>query len=161
MKDVIPYVDVLIGNEEDFEKMLGIKADRISQGYSKIDPESYRSVAQRAVALYPNIEVVGTTLRDAKTGLLNDWQTVMLYKGHFFVSRKYENLEILDRTGGGDSFAAALIFSMLEGKREPQEMIEFSAAYSALCHGFLGDWNWAYKEEAERIMRGASVRVIR
>jgi 2-dehydro-3-deoxygluconokinase len=161
MKDVIPYVDVLIGNEEDFEKMLGIKADHVSKEYSKIDPESYRSVANRAVELYPNIEVVGTTLRDAKTGLLNDWQTVMLYKGNFFVSRKYENLEILDRTGGGDSFAAALIFSMLEGKKEPQEMIDFSAAYSALCHGFLGDWNWASKEEAERVMKGASVRVIR
>jgi 2-dehydro-3-deoxygluconokinase len=161
MKDVIPYVDVLIGNEEDFEKMLGIKADHDSIEYSKIDPESYRSVAKRAVELYPNIEVVGTTLRDAKTGLLNDWQTVMLYKGDFFVSRKYENLEILDRTGGGDSFAAALVFSMLEGRKEPQEMIDFSAAYSALCHGFLGDWNWAYKEEAERVMKGASVRVIR
>jgi 2-dehydro-3-deoxygluconokinase len=85
----------------------------------------------------------------------------MLYKGNFFVSRKYENLEILDRTGGGDSFAAALIFSMLEGKKEPQEMIDFSAAYSALCHGFFGDWNWAYKEEAERVMKGASARVIR
>jgi len=161
MKDVIPYVDVLIGNEEDFEKMLGIRADHVSQEYSKIDSEGYRSVANRAVELYPNIEVVGTTLRDAKTGLLNDWQTVMLYEGDFFLSRKYENLEILDRTGGGDSFAAALIFSMLEGKKEPQEMIEFSAAYSALCHGFLGDWNWAYKEEAERVMKGVSARVIR
>lgn len=159
MKDVIPYVDVLIGNEEDFEKMLGIKAN-VTKGYSKIDPESYRSVANKAVELYPNIEVVCTTLRDAKTGLLNDWQTVMLYKGNFFVSRKYEDLEIIDRTGGGDSFAAALIYSMLEEK-DPQEAIEFSAAYSALCHGFLGDWNWAYKEEVERVMKGASVRVVR
>ena len=159
MKDVIPYVDVLFGNEEDFEKMLGIKAN-VTKGYSKINPESYRSVANKAVELYPNIEVVGTTLRDAKTGLLNDWQTVMLYKGNFFSSRKYENLEIIDRTGGGDSFASALIYSMLEEK-DPQEAIEFSTAYSALCHGFLGDWNWAYKEEAEMVMKGASVRVVR
>jgi len=159
MKEVIPYVDVLIGNEEDFEKMLGIKA-KVAKGYSKIDPASYRSVAEKAVELYPNIEVVGTTLRDAKTGLLNDWQTVMFYKGDFFVSRKYENLEIIDRTGGGDSFASALIYSILE-KKDPQEAIEFSAAYSALCHGFLGDWNWAYKEEVERVMKGASVRVVR
>jgi 2-dehydro-3-deoxygluconokinase len=144
MKDVIPYVDVLFGNEEDFEKMLGIKAN----------------VANKAAELYPNIEVVGTTLRDAKTGLLNNWQTVMLYKGAFFVSRKYEDLEIIDRTGGGDSFASALIYSRLKEK-DPQEAIEFSAAYSALCHGFLGDWNWAYKEEAERAMKGASVRVVR
>jgi len=159
MKSVIPYVDVLIGNEEDFEKMLGIKAN-VAKGYSKIDPESYRSVSNKAVELYPNIEIVCTTLRDSKTGLLNDWQTVMLYKGNFFVSRKYENLEIIDRTGGGDSFTSALIYSMLEEK-DPQEAIEFSAAYSALCHGFLGDWNWAYKEEAERAMQGVSVRVVR
>ena len=159
MKDVIPYVDVLIGNEEDFEKMLGLKAN-VAKGYSKIDPVSYRSVAEKAVELYPNIEVVGTTLRDAKTGLLNDWQTVMLYKGDFFVSRKYENLEIIDRTGGGDSFASALIYNILKEK-DPQETIEFSAAYSALCHGFFGDWNWAYKEEVERVMKGASVRVVR
>jgi len=160
MKEVIPYIDVLIGNEEDFEKMLGIKVDTV-EGYSKIDPNSYYSVAKKAVELYPNIEVVGTTLRDAKTGLLNDWQTVMLYKGSFFTSKKYENLEIVDRTGGGDSFASALIYCMLKDYKDPQEIIEFSAAYSAICHGFLGDWNWAYKEEAERAMKGASVRVIR
>jgi 2-dehydro-3-deoxygluconokinase len=159
MKKVLPYVDVLIGNEEDFEKMLGIKAN-VGKGYSKIDPLSYQSVAEKAIKEYPNISVVGTTLRDAKTGLLNDWQTVMLYKGKFYQSRKYEDLEIVDRTGGGDSFASGLIYGMIEGK-EPQYIIDFSAAYSALCHGFLGDWNWAYKEEAERVMKGESVRVLR
>lgn len=160
MQRVIPFVDVLIGNEEDFEKMLNIKAEGVAEGYAKINPENYKSVAKKALQLYPSIQVVATTLRDAKTGLLNDWQTVMLYQGEFFVSRKYEDLEILDRTGGGDSFAAGLIYSMITGKA-PQEMIEFSAAYSALCHGFLGDWNWATKEEAENVMRGANARVIR
>ena len=159
MKQVMPYVDVLIGNEEDFEKMLGIKAN-VGKGYTKIDPLSYQGVAEKAIEKYPNISVVGTTLRDAKTGLLNDWQTVMLYKGKFYQSKKYEDLEIVDRTGGGDSFASGLIFGMLQGM-EAQYMIDFSAAYSALCHGFLGDWNWAYKEEAERVMKGESVRVLR
>lgn len=159
MKRVMPYVDVLIGNEEDFEKMLGITAD-VGKGYSKIDPKKYQRVAEKAVKTYPNIEVVGTTLRDAKTGLLNDWQTVMLFKGNFYESRKYENLEIIDRTGGGDSFASALIFNIMR-ETDPQESIEFAAAYSALCHGFMGDWNWAYKEEAERVMKGESVRVVR
>ena len=159
MKCVMPYVDVLIGNEEDFEKMLGISAE-VGRGYSKIDPRSYQRVAEKAVKMYPNIQVVGTTLRDAKTGLLNDWQTVMLFKGNFYVSRKYEDLEIIDRTGGGDSFASALIYNIMR-EADPQESIEFSAAYSALCHGFLGDWNWAYKEEAERVMKGESVRVVR
>ncbi|MFY9130461.1 MAG: sugar kinase [Saccharofermentanales bacterium] len=160
MKKVMPYVDVIVGNEEDFEKMLGIKAKETGKHYSKIDPESYKTVAQQVVEQYPNVIAVGTTLREVHTALLNDWRTVMLYKGDYFVSRKYENLEIFDRTGGGDSFASALIFGMLDG-REPQEIIDFSAAYSALCHTFLGDWNWAYKEEAEAVMRGESARVIR
>ena len=160
MKKVMPYVDVIIGNEEDFEKMLGIKADGVSETYSNIDPQNYKAVALKVVEAYPNVEVVGTTLREVKTALLNDWQTVMLYKGEYYVSRKYANLEILDRTGGGDSFASALIYSMLEEK-DPKETIEFSAAYSALCHGFMGDWNWATKEEAESVMKGDSARVKR
>ena len=160
MKNVMPYVDVIIGNEEDFEKMLGIKAEGSSETYSNLDPESYKEVALKVVKEYPNVQAVGTTLRNVRSALLNDWQTVMLYKGEYFVSRKYDNLEVWDRTGGGDSFAAALICSMLEGKPS-QEAIEFSAAYSALCHGFLGDWNWATRAEAEKVMKGGSARVIR
>jgi 2-dehydro-3-deoxygluconokinase len=160
MKQIMPYVDVIIGNEEDFEKMLGIKAEGGTESYADLDPEKYKTVADQVVKLYPNVQVVGTTLRHVKTALLNDWQTVMLYKGKFYNSRKYENLEILDRTGGGDSFASALICSMLE-ERDPQETIEFSAAYSALCHGFMGDWNWATRAEAEKVMKGGSARVVR
>jgi 2-dehydro-3-deoxygluconokinase len=160
MKNVMPYVDVIIGNEEDFEKMLGIKADGGTEAYADLDPENYRTVAEKVVKAYPNVQVVGTTLRHVKTAMLNDWQTVMLYKGKYYVSRKYENLEVLDRTGGGDSFASALICNMIEG-RDPEETIQFSAAYSALCHGFLGDWNWATRAEAERVMKGGSARVIR
>ena len=160
MKQVMPYVDVLIGNEEDTEKMLGIKVEGIGDHYSSIDPESYRAVAEKVIETYPNIVAVGTTLREVKSALLNDWRTVMLCKDGYFVSRKYEDLEIFDRTGGGDSFASSMIWGMLEGK-DPQYIIDFSGAYSALCHTFLGDWNWAYKEEAERVMRGESARVIR
>jgi len=159
MKNVMPYVDVIIGNEEDFEKMLGIRAET-GKHYLKIDPESYRMVAEEVMKRFPNIMAVGTTLREVKTALLNDWRTVMMYKGGYYVSRKYENLEIYDRTGGGDSFASSMIWGMLEGKK-PQEIVDFSAAYSALCHTFMGDWNWAYKEEAERVMRGESARVRR
>lgn len=160
MRQVMPYVDVIIGNEEDFEKMLGIKADGVGENYSKIDPENYRAVAEKVVKAYPNVVAVGTTLREVKTALLNDWRTVMMYKGAFYVSRKYDNLEIFDRTGGGDSFASSMICGMLEGK-DPQWIVDFSAAYSALCHTFLGDWNWAYREEAESVMRGESARVKR
>ncbi len=160
MSEVMPYIDVIIGNEEDFEKMLGVKAPETSESYSNLDPGSYRAVAEQVRKQYPNVQVVGTTLRDAKTGLLNDWQTVMLYKGEFYTSRKYENLEIVDRTGGGDSFASAIIYSMLTGQ-DPQYAIDLAGAYSALCHGYFGDWNWATKSEAERVMQGSAARVIR
>jgi Sugar kinases, ribokinase family len=160
MKRIMPYVDVVIGNEEDFEKMLGIRAEGTSASYSNIDPENYKAVAQKVMRAYPNVIAVGTTLREVRTALLNDWRTVLMYKDGFYVSRKYENLEIADRTGGGDSFASALIYGMLENK-DPQEIVDFSAAYSALCHTFLGDWNWAYKEEAESVMRGENARVKR
>ena len=160
LKELLPYIDVLIGNEEDFETCVGIKADGTSKNFAKIDPESYRSVAKKAMEIYPNVELVATTLRDAKTGLLNDWQTAMMYKDCFYVSRKYEDMEIMDRIGGGDSFASALIYGLITEK-EPQEMIDFAAAYSALCHGFLGDWNWATKQEAEHVMKGGSARVKR
>jgi len=160
LKNLLPYIDVLLGNEEDFETCLGIKADGASGNFSRIDPQSYENVAKKAMEMYPGIELVATTLRDAKTGLLNDWQTAMLYKGNFYVSRKYENLEIMDRIGGGDSFSSALVYGCIANK-EPQEMIDFAAAYSALCHGFMGDWNWATREEAENVMKGGSARVKR
>jgi 2-dehydro-3-deoxygluconokinase len=160
IKQVMPYIDVIIGNEEDFEKCLGITAEGTTQNYSNINPLGYETVARKVIKEYPNVELVGTTLRDAKTALLNDWQTAMLYKGKYYLSRKYENLEIMDRIGGGDSFASALIYCCIAGK-EAQEMIDFSAAYSALCHGFMGDWNWATKEEAENVMKGGSARIKR
>jgi len=157
---ILPYIDVLLGNEEDFEKCLGIKAKGTTHNFSKIDPQSYEDVARQAIQQYPNIEIVATSLRDAKTALLNDWQIAMLHQDKFYVSRKYENLEIVDRIGGGDSFASALIYGCVTNK-QPQEMVDFAAAYSALCHGFMGDWNWATKEEAEHVMKGGSARVKR
>lgn len=160
MKRVMPLIDVIIGNEEDFEKMLGIKVEGATESYSDLNIESYMKVAKKVIEIYPNVKIVGTTLREVRTALLNNWKTIMLYNGELYESKKYENLEILDRTGGGDSFASALICSLIEN-RKPQEAIEFSAAYSALCHGFLGDWNWATREEAESVMRGEAARVKR
>ena len=161
MAKAMPYIDVLIGNEEDFETMLGIKADETTQTYSKLDPMNYKAVAQKVCQRYPNVKTVGTTLREVKTATVNDWRTVVYHNGEYYVSKKYENLEIYDRTGGGDSFASALIYSLITGEFTGQDMIEFSAAYSALCHGFMGDWNWAYKEEAVSVMKGGSARVKR
>lgn len=157
---IIPHVKVLIGNEEDFEKCMGIKAEGTDQGYSKLEPGSYRPVAEESMRRFPNIEIVGTTLRDAKTGLLNDWRTLVFDGKDIHLSRIYENLELVDRVGGGDSFSAGLICSLLEGK-SPAEACEFAGAYSALAHTFPGDVNWATRAEAENAMTGGGARISR
>ncbi|NCB63262.1 MAG: sugar kinase [Clostridia bacterium] len=160
MVDIMPYIDVVIGNEEDFETMLGIKADGTDANFSKIDPESYRGVAQKVMDTYPNIQCVGTSLREVTSACLNNWRTVMMTRKGYFISRKYENIEIYDRVGGGDSFASALIWGLME-RHDEQEVIDFAAAYSALCHTIRNDWNLVTTAEAYDVMRGGSARVKR
>ena len=157
---IMPYVDVILGNEEDFDTMLGIRAEGTDANFSSIDPESYRKVAEKVMETYPHIQAVGTSLREVKTACLNNWQTCVMTKNGFFVSRKYEDIEILDRVGGGDSFASALIWGFLEGHGE-QEIIDYAAAYSALCHTIRNDWNLVTREEAYALARGGSARVKR
>ena len=159
-REMMEYICVLIGNEEDFEKALGFKAKGTTESFSKLDPDSYKEVAQRVSDAFPNIEMIGTTLRDAKTGWLNDWRTLLFDGNDFYLSRIYENLEIVDRVGGGDSFSAGLIYSILNGK-SPQEAVDFGGGYSALAHTFPGDFNWATAEEAEKAMQAGSVRISR
>lgn len=157
---IMPYVDVILGNEEDFDTMLGIKADNTDESFSSIDPENYRRVAEKVMEGYPHIQAVGTSLREVKTALLNNWQGCMMTRNGFFVSRKYENIEINDRVGGGDSFASGMIWGMLEGHRD-QEIIDFATAFSALCHTIRNDWNLVSREEAQALANGGSARVKR
>lgn len=160
MVELMPYIDVIIGNEEDFETMLGIKAENTDENYSKIDPMCYKKVAEKVMEKYPNVQVVGNSLREVTSACLNNWQCVMMTRNGYFVSRKYMNIEIYDRVGGGDSFASGLIWCMLEGKPE-QECIDFAAAYSAMCHTIRNDWNLVTTEEAYDVMNGGSARVKR
>ena len=159
-KQLVPLVDVLIGNEEDFEKTLGLKAAGTTESFSKVDPDSYKEVAHQVVKLYPNVQKVGTTLRDAKTGLLNDWRTLLFDGQDFYLSRIYEDLELVDRVGGGDSFSAGLIYMLLQGKSS-QEAVDFAGGFSALAHTFPGDANWAIEEEVTKVMKGGGARISR
>lgn len=157
---LMPYIDVILGNEEDFDTMLGIRAEGTDENFSAIDPMSYKAVAEKVMEKYPHIRAVGTSLREVKTALLNNWQGCMMTKNGFFVSRKYEDLEINDRVGGGDSFASALIWGMLE-EHDDQSIIDFATAYSALCHTIRNDWNLVTRAEAESLAAGGSARVKR
>lgn len=159
-EQLMPYIDVILGNEEDFDTMLGIKAEGTDENFSSIDPQNYRKVAEKVMEKYPHIKAVGTSLREVKSALLNNWQGCMMTPKGFFVSRKYENIEINDRVGGGDSFASGMIWGMLEGHEE-QEVIDFATAYSALCHTIRNDWNLVTRTEAEALAAGGSARVKR
>ncbi len=157
---VVPYVEVLLGNEEDFEKCLGIKAAGTGEDYSSLDPGSYEEVAREAMERFPAVRMVGTTLRNAKSGLLNDWRTLLYDGEQVHLSRVYEDLELVDRVGGGDSFASSIIYGMLQGW-PTEEICRFGAAYSALAHTFPGDINWATETEARGIMGGGTARISR
>ena len=159
-ESLMPYIDVILGNEEDFDTMLGIKADNTDENFSSIDPMNYKKVAEKVMEKYPHVKAVGTSLREVKSALLNNWQGCMMTRDGFFVSRKYENIEINDRVGGGDSFASGLIYSMLQGY-DGQRTIDFATAFSALCHTIRNDWNLVTRQEAEALAAGGSARVKR
>ncbi len=157
---IMPHVRVLVGNEEDFDKCLGLKAAGTGSDYSQLDPQGYQAVARKVTQMYPKLQLVATTLRNAKTGLLNDWRTLVFDRKDFHLSRVYENLEMVDRVGGGDSFSSAIIYGMLNGWAIDKAN-DFAAAYSALAHTFPGDLNWATMQEAQAIIAAGSARIAR
>ncbi|MBF8436200.1 sugar kinase [Halanaerobiaceae bacterium Z-7014] len=158
MTKVMQYVDVCIANEEDAEMTFGIKSGSdVDSG--EINIEGYQDVAQQLIDKF-DLEMVGSHLRISHNASLNDW-IVVLYDGEKFVQSKEYNIHIVDRVGGGDSFAGALIYAQLTDK-SLQETVEFGAAASALKQSIPGDFNHMSVEEVEAIASGpASGRVKR
>ena len=115
---------------------------------------------QRAVAEYPNFNVIATTLRNARTASINDWGAICYSEGEFYQARLRENLEIYDRVGGGDSFASGLIYGFLTGQG-PQRAVEYGAAHGALAMTTPGDTSMATLAEVEKVIKGGGARVAR
>jgi len=159
-RELAPLVDVMIGNEEDFTAALGFEVEGLDEHHSKLDVESFRRMIERAVKKFPNLEVVATTLRHAKTATRNDWGAVCYAEGELYQATAREDLEIFDRIGGGDSFASGLIYGLLENKG-PQWAVECGAAHGALAMTTPGDTTTATLAEVERIMKGGTARVAR
>jgi len=153
-------VDVLIGNEEDFTAALGFEVEGIDENLSGLDPENFRKMIERAVKEFPNFSVVATTLRNARTATVNDWGAVCYHEGTLYQAASREGLEILDRVGGGDSFASGLIYGFLSGKG-PQWAVECGAAHGALAMTTPGDTTMATLDEVLRVMKGGGARVAR
>jgi len=117
-------------------------------------------MVEQVVKAHPQIQAVGTTLREVVSGLVNHWSAILWCEGKFHESRKYENLEIEDRVGGGDGFAGGVIYGLLAGKT-PQEAVEYGAAHGALAQSTRGDTSMVTLEEVEHVVRGGSARIKR
>jgi len=159
-RELAPLVDVMLGNEEDFSAALGFEVEGLDSHMSKLDPAKFKSMIQKAVEKYPNFKAVATTLRNAKTATINDWGAVLYYDGEFHEAIQRPDLEILDRVGGGDSFASGLIYGFLAGKT-PEQTVNYGAAHGALAMTTPGDTTMASLDEVEKVMKGGTARVAR
>ncbi|MDR1533124.1 MAG: sugar kinase [Clostridiales bacterium] len=160
MAGLMPYVDVCVANEEDCQKSLGITADaKVEQG--SLDTGAYRQLGQKVLKAYPNLEHVAITLRESRNADINGWSACLCAADDFYVSKKYELTDIVDRVGGGDSFAGGLIYG-LHNYDDKQRALEFAVAASCLKHTIPGDFNRVSVDEVRNLMKGnASGRVQR
>lgn len=160
-RELAQYVDVMIGNEEDFTASLGFEIEGAGDNLDNLEVESFRQMIEKARADFPNFQVIGTTMREVVTASINNWSAVAWHKDQGFVkATQRDGLEIMDRVGGGDSFATGLIYGILE-KDSIQEAVEYGAAHGALAQTTPGDTTMASLEEIERVVAGGSARVQR
>lgn len=159
-KKLVPYIDVLIGNEEDFQKVLGFEVEGTDENLKSLPIESYKKMVKKVVEQYPNIKAVGTTLREVVSGLINNWSAIMYYDGTFYASRKFEGLEIEDRVGGGDGFCSGFVYGLLHDMT-PQECVDLGAAHGALLQSTRGDTSMVTMDEIMHVMKGGSARIKR
>lgn len=159
-REIAKYVDVMIGNEEDFSAALGFKVEGLDENCTALDPANFKKMIVQATEAFPNFKAVATTLRAVKTASSNDWGAILYFDGKFYEATKREGLEILDRVGGGDSFASGLIYGFLSGLT-PQECVEYGAAHGALAMTTPGDTSMASLAEVKALVKGAGARVQR
>jgi 2-dehydro-3-deoxygluconokinase len=159
-RSLAPYVDVMIGNEEDFTAALGFEVEGVDKEYSALEVSSFKRMIERVVKEYPSFKVVATTLRAVKTATINDWGAICWADGSFYEATPRPSLEILDRVGGGDSFASGLIYGLMT-TGDPQKAVEYGAAHGALAMTTPGDTSMATLKEVEKLMAGGSARVDR
>lgn len=159
-REIAEHVDVMIGNEEDFTASLGFEVEGVDDNISDIQLDAFKAMIETAVKEFPNFKVAATTLRGVKTATINDWSAILWHEGEFQESRKYDDLEILDRVGGGDSFASGLQFGFLEFN-DARKAVEYGAAHGALAATTPGDTSMATRKEVEKQILGGGARVVR
>ncbi len=152
MPELTKYTDVLIANEEDCQKSLGITADAKPE-LGQIDLDSYKNITEKVLAQYPNLKCVAITLRQSVSANRNIWSACINDGKEFYHSKTYDMADIVDRVGGGDSFAGGLIYG-LTAKGDPKAALEFAVGASCLKHSILGDFNLVTVDEVEKLIGG-------
>jgi len=153
MSELIKYVDIVIGNEEDCQESLGVKVD-IDIESGRLQAEKYKELTDKILKLYPNIKKITLTLRESHSANYNGWSAVVNNRKEFLISKKYEIHNIVDRIGGGDAFAAGLIYG-LNNLSNDKEALEFAVAASCLMHSIPGDLPLLSVEEVKSLAGGA------
>jgi 2-dehydro-3-deoxygluconokinase len=151
---LVKYIDIAIGNEEDCQKSLGVKVD-IDVESGRLQAERYRELTDRVLNLYPNIQKIAITLRESHSANYNGWSAVLNNRQDFLISKKYEIHNIVDRVGGGDSFASGLIYG-INNLADDKESLEFAVAASCLMHSIPGDLPLLSVEEVKSLAGGAT-----
>lgn len=159
-REIAKYVDVMIGNEEDFTACLGFEIEGNDEKLKELNIDGYKKMINKAVKTYPNFKAVATTLREVKTATVNDWSALCFSGGEIYKANDYKNLEIMDRVGGGDSFASGLIYGLMT-TGDAEIAVNYGAAHGALAMTTPGDTTMANKKEVEAIMNGMGARVQR
>ena len=159
-RKIAPLVDVMIGNEEDFTACLGLQVSGVDTQMKHLPIEGFQAMIQQATQEFPSLQIIATTMRTVHTATLNDWSAVCWEGGEMYVSENRPQLEILDRVGGGDSFASGLIYGLLTGQGI-QRAVDYGAAHGALAMTTAGDTSMASVAEVEALMSGQSARVKR
>jgi 2-dehydro-3-deoxygluconokinase len=157
---LVGNLDVLIGNEEDFTAGLGFEVPGVDAALTNLEIAGFEAMTNDVVAAYPNLRVVATTLRGVVSASRNDWGAIAWAGGEFHHATHRPELEILDRVGGGDSFASGLIYAVLMGM-DPATAVEYGAAHGALAMTTAGDTSMASLDEVERLVAGGGARVKR
>jgi 2-dehydro-3-deoxygluconokinase len=158
-RSLMPLVDVLFGNEEDFAAALGFEIEGVGGAFEDLPTAAFRKMIGNVVQAYPNIKTVATTLRTARSASVNGWGAIAYHEGEFHEVPQ-RDVEILDRVGGGDSFASGFIYGLLSGK-EPLWALSCGVAHGALAMSTPGDTSMASLSEVMRAMGGPSARIDR
>ena len=156
-KEVAKYVDVMIGNEEDFTACLGFEIEGNDANLKTLNLDGYKKMINEAAATYPNFKAVATTLRQVKTATVNDWSAICWADGEIYKAAQYDGLEIMDRVGGGDSFASGLVYGLMTFE-DAEKAVNYGAAHGALAMTTPGDTTMASLKEVEGIVGGGGAR---